>query len=158
AETLGFAPAHVLAENADGSALRLVEPEEQAGHGGLACACGPDERDPLAALRGEAHVAEHRDARLVLEVDMLERDGLVSRTGAATGFGREGGGGDVFFVEELEDALGPRHGALKERVTLREEAHRLEELADVLRERHEERERDGMVPYPTKAREPEDAG
>ena len=77
---------------------------------------------------------------------MLERDRLVRRARRAQqSLAASGGGVDVRLVEELEDALGARHRALEERVALREQAHRLEELLDVLREGDDERERDRVV-------------
>ncbi len=88
---------------------------------------------------------------------MLERDRLVGRARRAAVLGRERAGRDVLLVEELEDALGPGHGALQERVALRQEADRLEELADVLGEGDEEREGDRVVADAAQAGEPEDA-
>ena len=137
-----FAAADVTAEHANGPALRLVETQKQAGDGRLARARGSDERDALALARREADVAQDRDARLVFEVDVLEGDGLVGGAGRTALSGGERSGHDVLLVEQLEDALGPRHRALQERVPLRQETDRLEELADVLGERDEERERD----------------
>ena len=118
---------------------------------------------PTSAMRSprarvQRHVAQHRHAGLVLEVHVLERDRLVRRAPAgSTRSGGSAGRRHVLLVEELEDALGAGHRALQERVALREQAHRLEELPDVLRERDEQREGDRVVPDPAQPREPEDA-
>ena len=85
----------------------------------LARAGRPDERDALALRAREGDVAQDRHARLVLEVDVLERDRLVRRAGRAALLRRERPGHDVLLVEQLEDALGARHRALQERVALR---------------------------------------
>ncbi len=121
---------------------------------GAGCA---HERDALPFSSAEGHVAQDRNAGLVLEVDVLERDRLVGGAGRSAGVRFERGRAHVFLVEELEDSLGPRHRALEKRVALRQQAHRLEELPDVLRECHEQRKGDGVVPDAPQAREPKDA-
>jgi hypothetical protein len=61
---------------------------------------------------------------------------------------------DGRLVEELEDALRARHCRLEDRVALREEAHGLEELPDVLRERDDEGERDRRIGDTSQPRPP----
>ena len=86
---------------------------------------------------------QHRDARLVLERRRARARSPRRRARRARSLAASSAGGvDVRLVEELEDALRARHRALEERVALREQAHRLEELLDVLREGDDERERD----------------
>ena len=134
-ERVRVVASHVAPEDAHAAALRLVEPEQETCHRRLARPGRADEGDPLAAPRHQAHVAQDGDARLVLEVDVVERHRLVGAAGGRALLFGQRGGHHVRLVEQLEDALGPRHRALEERIALREQAHRLEELAEVLRER-----------------------
>ena len=102
--------ADVVAVDLDGPTADVVEPGEQPGDGRLARAGLTDDRDGLAGLDLEGEVAEDRRALACSEkLDVAERhaafDGLeVDCVGALGDLGP--------LVEDLEDALGARLGAL----------------------------------------------
>ena len=59
---------------ADFAVVNVVEPVNQVGDGGLACAGGPHEGDLLAGLGVQGHIMEHRLLRHIAEVHMLHID------------------------------------------------------------------------------------
>ncbi len=89
---------------------------------------------------GEADVAQHPVLAFIGEPDVVEFDG-----GDAAGAARGDSGGSTIRlgIEQLEDALGGRHGALQDVVLLAQVLDGPEEAQAVLQKRdhHAERER-----------------
>ena len=56
-------PAQVAAADRHSACLGIEEPQQQVGHGRLARAARPDERDPLSRLETHRDAVEHRPAR-----------------------------------------------------------------------------------------------
>ena len=139
--------AHVLAEHADGAALRLVQAQQQARDGALARA--RSRRRARCARRG-APRATRRAAPASPACTRSRRaagDALVrAARGARTARAAAPAGSTSFSSRSSKMRSAPAMRALQERVPLREQAHGLEELADVLRERHQQGERDGVIP------------
>ena len=71
--------ADVDAVDRDPAGDRIVEPRQQLHERGLAAAVGADDGHRFAGPHFELNVAQHRLVRVVVEVDVLERDRLRER-------------------------------------------------------------------------------
>ena len=115
--------ADVDAVDGDAAFTDVVEARNQVGDRALAAAAHADEGHHLAGIDREVDVLEHRlDA--VAEADVLEDETSAHRR-QRTGAGPIDDLGSG--IEQLEDALGPRHPLLNRRVGFRETLERLVE-------------------------------
>lgn len=119
--------AHVVAADADGAAVGVVEAGQEQRDGGLAAAGGADEGDGLALLDPQREPVQDGPLGVVAEADVLELDGggrVGGQRGRALLDHRLG-------VDQLEDALDARAGLLADGEDHREHADGADELGEV---------------------------
>ncbi len=93
----------VMAVNAHGARVGVVEAADEVDDGGFACAAGSDEADELPGLCDEGDALEDRGAVFVGKGDVLKFNAAVQ---AVKG---EGVGGVFYFglgVQDFKDATG----------------------------------------------------
>ena len=131
--------ADVDAADADGSALDVVEAQQQAGERGLARAGVAHHGDGLARLDAEADVARAPSLRLCRRT----RRGRTRRPRAPPETAWRWAGDWISHrrVQQLEDALGGRHGRLQDVVLLAQILNGPEESHAVLEKGHQHAER-----------------
>ena len=141
AERVQGHPAYVVTVDQHLSLVGIQEPVHQPGHGGLAGATRPDERDAFPGTDVEVEPVEDRPL-LVGEADSPQLD-LAAHLGQLDGVGLVGDLGPQ--VEQLEDPLDARACLLTDRQDAGQLAGGSDELSDVRRERQEGADRDLVV-------------
>ena len=64
--------AHIVAADANGAAIHIVETHKQLHHGGLACSRGTDKRHGLPLAHARREIADHRMLEVVAKAHMVE--------------------------------------------------------------------------------------
>ena len=141
ADVVRAEPAHVDPIEQDLAVLEVVEAAEQPRQGRLAGSGRSHDGELLARLDAETHVVEHRLGLVVAEAHVPELDAAFEAGGQG---GRMLGLGHVLVpVEELEDALGARHGAVEHVVLLADGHDGAEEQVGVAGEEDQGSDGDG---------------
>src|SRR5450755_2915895 len=135
--------ADVDAANSNGSALHVVEAEEQVGQGGLAGSGVSDHGDGLAGGNAETDIAQNPVLADVSEPDMVEFDS----NGALRKRLRAGRRDDGWLgVEQFENTLGGGHRTLEDIVFFAEVLDGPEEAQSILKKRDQHAEGQGALP------------
>ena len=127
-----FAPVEipdVMAVDADGAAVHVIEPHEQLDHGRLAGAGRTDDGDLLAFLHFRGEVIDDRFVGIISEIHMVKFHISVQ---AFHGHRIRHGLVLFLFIQELEDALGRSRRELKHIGDLGHLLDRLGEVAHIL--------------------------
>src|SRR5450755_4307799 len=133
----------VDAANSNGSALNVVEAEQQVCQGGLAGSGVSDHGDGLAGGNAETDIAQNPVLADVREPDVVELDGDGSwRKGLRAGRRDDAGLG----VEQFENTLGGGHGSLEDIVFFAEVLDGPEEAQSILKKRDQHAEGQGALP------------
>src|SRR5579862_912509 len=104
AEVPEFVLADVLAVDADGAGLDIIEARDETDDSRFSAAGGPDDANELAGLNDQVEIGENRVCGIVAELDVVKVDGTVEGGGLeAFGIVRDDGIG----VEDGTDALDP---------------------------------------------------